>query len=163
MAVQLLREPANQSGANSTQVCLCEGIQILSAPVRVAVGVIESAGHVLVGTRPEGVPLAGMSEFPGGKCLPDETTRACVVRECREETGLLIVPRRHLITTNRDYKHGLFELDFWLCGLSPDLPDLAAATDSFHWIPFGSLDDLDFPAGNDAALKLLPGFQGSWL
>ena len=133
----------------------------MSGPVRVAIGVIESAGHVLVGTRPEGVPLAGMAEFPGGKCLSDETTRACVVRECREETGLLVIPRRHLITTTQDYKHGMIELDFWRCGLSPDLPDLAAATEPFRWVSFGSLNGLDFPAGNDAAIELLAGVRGS--
>lgn len=134
----------------------------MSAPVRVAIGVIESAGHVLVGTRPEGVPLAGMAEFPGGKCLYDETTRACVVRESREETGLLVVPRRHLVTTRQEYRHGLIQLDFWMCGLSPDLPDLAVAFVPFRWIPFAALHDVDFPSGNDAALRLLPGTRRAW-
>ncbi|MEO2031742.1 MAG: NUDIX domain-containing protein [Planctomycetaceae bacterium] len=133
----------------------------MSGPVRVAIGVIESAGHVLIGIRPEGVPLAGMAEFPGGKCVPDETTRACVVRECREETGLLVIPRSHLLTTTQKYKHGLIELDFWQCGLSPDLPDLASATNRFRWVPFSSLNGLDFPSGNDEVLKLLTGTEGS--
>ncbi len=124
-------------------------------------GVIESAGHILVGTRPEGVPLAGMAEFPGGKCESDETTRACVVRECREETGLLIVPRCHLVTTTQEYEHGRVELDFWQCGLSPDLPDLVAATEPFRWVPFSSLSGLDFPAGNDQALQLLADSRGA--
>jgi 8-oxo-dGTP pyrophosphatase MutT (NUDIX family) len=51
--------------------------------------VVESAGRILVGLRPAGVPLAGLSEFPGGKCEADETPRSCAVRECREETGLV--------------------------------------------------------------------------
>ena len=127
----------------------------MSAAVRVAIGVIESDGHVLVGIRPQGVPLAGMAEFPGGKCLSDETTRACIVRECREETGLIVVPRTHLITTTQQYDHGVIELSFWQCGLSPDLPDLATATNSFYWVPFASLDSLDFPSGNGEVLKLL--------
>ncbi|MCH2210220.1 MAG: NUDIX domain-containing protein [Fuerstiella sp.] len=134
---------------------------VLSDPVQVAVGVVESAGHVLIGTRPEGVPLGGMTELPGGKCLSDETTRTCVVRECREETGLLVVPRSHLITTTQEYKHGVIELDFWRCGLSPDLPDLAEATDPFHWVPFNSLCVTDFPSGNAEALKLLKNTWGS--
>lgn len=132
----------------------------MSGPVRVAIGVIESAGHVLVGRRPQGGPLAGMAEFPGGKCVPDETTRGCVVRECREETGLLVVPRSHLVTTTRQYQHGLIELDFWQCGLSPDLPDLTAATDPFQWVPFSALRGLDFPSGNAEVLKLLNSVRG---
>jgi len=127
----------------------------MAAPVRVAISVVECAGHVLVGTRPEGVPLAGMSEFPGGKCQFDETTRACAVRECREETGLIIVPRGHLVTTTHEYDHGTLELDFWRCSLSPDLPDLAAPTEPFRWIPFAQLASMDFPAGNTEALKQL--------
>ena len=133
----------------------------MTAAVRVAIGVIESDGHVLVGVRPPGVPLAGMAEFPGGKCLADETTRACIVRECREETGLMVVPRTHLVTSTQQYDHGVMELSFWQCGLSPDLPDLAAATNSFNWVPFASLDSLDFPSGNDEVLKLLVNFPGS--
>lgn len=133
----------------------------MSAAVRVAIGVIESDGHVLIGVRPPGASLAGMAEFPGGKCLADETTRACIVRECREETGLLVIPRTHLVTSMQQYDHGVIALSFWQCGLSPDLPDLAAATNSFYWVPFGSLDSLDFPSGNDEVLKLLVDFPES--
>ena len=119
----------------------------MSGPLRVAIAIVESAGHVLVGTR--------MAEFPGGKCLPDETPRACVVRECREETGLMIVPRSHLITTTQHYRHGQIELDFWKCGLSPDLPDLAPPAPPFFWVSWIDLKELDFPAGNQPALELL--------
>ncbi len=130
-------------------------VSSLPAPVRVAICVVESAGHVLVGLRKEGQPLAGLSEFPGGKCQTDETTRACAVRECREETGLIVVPRGHLVTTTQTYPHGTVELDFWRCSLSPDLPDLATPTEPFFWVPFAKLLGMDFPAGNEDALKLL--------
>ncbi len=70
----------------------------MSGPVRVAVAVVESDGHVLVGVRGNGQSLSGLNEFPGGKCLFDETTRAAAVRECREETGLTWQPR-HTPTT----------------------------------------------------------------
>lgn len=102
-----------------------------------------------------------MAEFPGGKCLPDETTRACVVRECREETGLLVVPRCHLVTTTQEYPHGLIELDFWQCGLSPDLPDMVSAMKPFQWVPFGALDGLDFPEGNKDVLRRLSELHGA--
>jgi len=102
-----------------------------------------------------------MAEFPGGKCLSDETTRACVVRECREETGLMIIPRSHLVTSTQQYDHGNIELSFWQCALSPDLPDLVDASNSFHWVPFASLNSLNFPSGNDEVLKLLVEMQGS--
>ena len=127
----------------------------MAASTRVAIAVVESSGHVLVGTRPEGVPLTGMSEFPGGKCRPDETARGCAVRECGEETGLLVVPRCHLVTTTANYAHGAVELSFWKCALSPDIPDLASPDSPFEWVALRDLSTRDFPSGNDPVLRLL--------
>ena len=127
----------------------------MSTVVRVAVAVVESAGKFLVGTRPEGKPLAGMAEFPGGKCDTDETPRSCVVRECREETGLLVMPREHLVTTTHEYEHGRIELHFWRCCLVPDQVDEAKPAGSFRWVSSAELQDLDFPEGNHEVLQIL--------
>ena len=116
---------------------------------------VESDRHVLVGVRADGVDLAGHHEFPGGKCESDETPRACVVRECREETGLVVVPREHLVTTTHEYEHARLEIHFWRCVLSPDLPDRAAARNGFQWVPLTDLNTLQFPAANEQVLKLL--------
>jgi len=122
---------------------------------RIAVAVVESDGHTLVGVRPDGGDLAGYHEFPGGKCESDETPRACAVRECREETGLVVVPREHLVTTTHDYEHARVEIHFWRCVLSPDLPDRAAARDGFQWVPLSELNSLKFPEANNEVLRLL--------
>lgn len=122
---------------------------------RIGIAVVESAGKVLVGTRRPGSSLAGLSEFPGGKCEHDETPRSCAVRECREETGLLIVPREHLATVQHSYQDGDVELHFWRCGLIPGLPDLAPATDPFKWVSFDQLHALTFPEANRVVIKRL--------
>jgi len=127
----------------------------LPIATKVAIAVVESAGNILVGIRPTGVPLAGMDEFPGGKCEGDETPRSCAVRECREETGLLVVPREHLITTTHEYDYGTLELHFWRCVLSPDLPDCAAAKKPFHWVNVATLSQFNFPAANQEVLGIL--------
>lgn len=127
------------------------------AAEKVAIAVVQSAGHVLVGTRQEGRPLAGMSEFPGGKCQPDETPRSCAVRECREETGLIVIPKEHLTTVTHEYSHGLVELHFWRCQLTPDLPDVATPSAPFQWVKLEALIDLDFPEANAEVLQMLTG------
>lgn len=127
----------------------------MTSPTRIGIAVVESAGLVLVGQRPEGVPLAGMSEFPGGKCESDETPRSCAVRECREETGLLVVPRQHLATVEHSYPHGDVELHFWRCVLSPGLPDHASPAAPFRWITYDELRQLDFPDANRSVLDIM--------
>lgn len=127
----------------------------MSSRTRIGIAVVESAGRILVGRRPPGKPLAGLSEFPGGKCEVDETPRSCAVRECREETGLLIVPRDHLATVEHSYSHGDVELHFWRCGLSPGLPDQATPAAPFQWVTFEELATLDFPEANKSVLEML--------
>lgn len=127
----------------------------MSSATRIGIAVVESAGQVLVGLRPEGVPLSGMAEFPGGKCEQDETPRSCAVRECREETGLLVVPREHLATVEYSYPHGDVELHFWRCVLSPGLPDHASPQAPFRWVSYDELQTLDFPKANQRVLKTM--------
>lgn len=127
----------------------------MTSPTRIGIAVVESAGRILVGRRPFGVPLAGLFEFPGGKCESSETPRSCAVRECREETGLMIVPREHLATVKHSYAHGDVELHFWKCGLSPGLPDHAAPSDPFRWVTYEELGILDFPPTNKPVLRQL--------
>ncbi len=53
-----------------------------------ACALIDPDGRVLLAQRPEGKPLAGLWEFPGGKCESGETPEACLIRELREELGI---------------------------------------------------------------------------
>jgi 8-oxo-dGTP diphosphatase len=55
-----------------------------------ACALIDADGRVLVARRPEGKPMAGLWEFPGGKLLPGETPEACLVRELAEELGVAV-------------------------------------------------------------------------
>lgn len=55
-----------------------------------AVALIDAAGRVLLARRPEGKPMAGLWEFPGGKLDPGETPEAAVVRELAEELNLAV-------------------------------------------------------------------------
>ena len=47
--------------------------------VRVGIAVVEHANQYLVGVRGPIGPLAGYDEFPGGKCIANETAAACAV------------------------------------------------------------------------------------
>ncbi|MBE9605571.1 GNAT family N-acetyltransferase [Acetobacteraceae bacterium H6797] len=53
-----------------------------------ACALIDSDGRVLFARRPEGKPLAGLWEFPGGKVDPGETPEQALIRELKEELGI---------------------------------------------------------------------------
>lgn len=54
----------------------------------VAVALIDVDGRVLLAQRPEGKPMAGLWEFPGGKLMDGETPEAALIRELKEELGI---------------------------------------------------------------------------
>lgn len=49
---------------------------------------VDVDGRVLLAKRPEGKPMAGLWEFPGGKLEPGETPEDCLIRELGEELGI---------------------------------------------------------------------------
>ena len=70
----------------------CSSLPIKPHLLVVAAAVLDGGGRVLVQRRPEGRPLAGLWEFPGGKVEPGETPEAALARELDEELGLAVVP-----------------------------------------------------------------------
>ena len=55
-----------------------------------AAALVDLDGRVLICQRPEGKPLAGLWEFPGGKVEAGETPEACLIRELEEELGIRV-------------------------------------------------------------------------
>ena len=53
-----------------------------------AVALVDADGRVLLAQRPEGKPLAGLWEFPGGKVEAGERPEATLIRELHEELGI---------------------------------------------------------------------------
>jgi 8-oxo-dGTP diphosphatase len=56
----------------------------------VACVLLDAEGRVLLARRPKGRSLAGLWEFPGGKIEAGEEPEDAVVRELREELGVVI-------------------------------------------------------------------------
>ena len=53
-----------------------------------ACALVDADGRVLIAQRPEGKPMAGLWEFPGGKVEEGESPEATLIRELREELGI---------------------------------------------------------------------------
>lgn len=125
-------------------------------PTPIGIAVVEHEGRYLVGIRGEGSVLAGLAEFPGGKCEAGESPAECAVRECLEETGLAVKAVERLHACEHEYDHGPVALEFWLCRLC----DAASADDvrsPFRWVPRRELGELRFPAANGVVVGMLVG------
>ncbi|HEX7375906.1 MAG TPA: (deoxy)nucleoside triphosphate pyrophosphohydrolase [Pirellulales bacterium] len=117
---------------------------------QIAVALVERDGCYLVGRRPEGLPLAGLWEFPGGKVKAAETPEEAAVRECQEEAEIAIRVRRLYDVVDYDYEHAALRLYFFACEVigpawEPKPP--------FQWLAAAELAGLKFPPANEAILR----------
>ena len=132
-------------------------------PTRIAVAVVEhkseSGSAFLVGLRPDGVPLAGYHEFPGGKVRAGETFESAVVRECLEETGLKIRIVGTYDAVEFDYQHDRVHLRFFRC--ITDGHERVEPVGSFRWIDRAELASCRFPEANAGLLKEILSADGA--
>ncbi len=55
-----------------------------------ACALIDTDGRVLIAQRPQGKPMAGLWEFPGGKVEAGERPDQSLIRELNEELGIAV-------------------------------------------------------------------------
>jgi 8-oxo-dGTP diphosphatase len=55
-----------------------------------ACALIDADGRVLIAQRPQGKTMAGLWEFPGGKVEAGERPEQSLIRELREELGIVV-------------------------------------------------------------------------
>ncbi len=55
-----------------------------------ACALVDADGRVLLAQRPEGKPMAGLWEFPGGKVEAGERPELSLIRELKEELGISV-------------------------------------------------------------------------
>lgn len=122
-------------------------------PLRIGIAVVFHREHYLIGLRPPGKPLAGYSEFPGGKCEGQEPSDVCAVRECHEETGLVVIADTLLLQHRFRYPHGELDLSFWECRVFDDTKPITS--DAFRWVSPTELFTLTFPEANAPLIELL--------
>ena len=121
--------------------------------VTVTAAVIERDGAFLVARRPEGVHLAGLWEFPGGKCDSGETLRECLAREIREELGCALSIGEEIYTTSHEYPERTVQLHFFDCRLHGE--PSANIGQELRWVPRAALASLPFPPADHQLIERL--------
>ncbi len=82
-----------------------------------ACALIDADGRILLTQRPEGKALAGLWEFPGGKMEPGERPEDTLIRELREELGIVVREPCLAPLTFASYAYEDFHLlmPLWIC------------------------------------------------
>jgi 8-oxo-dGTP diphosphatase len=119
----------------------------------VTAAVIERSGAFLVTRRPDGVHLAGLWEFPGGKCEPGESYPACLQREIREELHADARVLDEILTVTHEYPERVVELHFLRCELLEE--PRALLGQEMRWVARGGLSALEFPPADSELIAIL--------
>jgi 8-oxo-dGTP diphosphatase len=131
----------------------------MRAPIHVVAGVLrDDHGRVLVAQRPAGKHLAGLWEFPGGKCEPGEAPQAALRRELHEEIGVRAGAMQPLIAVTWAYPEKSILLDVYrVLDWAGDVHGREGQ--ALRWMDVDGLAEIDMPAADRpvvAALRLPP-------
>ena len=125
-----------------------------------ACALIDEDARVLLTRRPQGKPMAGLWEFPGGKVDPGETPEAALIRELREELGIIVQAKCLAPLTFASHAYDSFHLlmPLFICRRwEGDVEPLEGQ--EIAWVRSAKLHSYEMPA---ADIPLIPILQ-DWL
>ena len=122
-------------------------------PLVVVAAVIEEHDACLVTRRQDGVHLAGMWEFPGGKIDPSETHAAALQREIREELDTEVDVQELVFQVSHAYPDRVVSLYFYRCVLRGTPQPLLGQ--EMRWVARSELPSLAFPPADEELIRLL--------
>jgi mutator protein MutT len=124
----------------------------------VALALVHRGGMWLVARRKRTAHLGGLWEFPGGKCLPNETPAQAALRELFEECGVQASVERVAGTFNREYDDRVVRLTAVVCrwehGQAEPLGSAAC-----RWVSRGQLAQLEMPPVNADVIRAALGVE----
>src|SRR5471030_2763692 len=124
-------------------------------PIHVVAGVLRDPhGNVLLTQRPAGKHLAGMWEFPGGKCEPNEAPQDALRRELREELGIEAGTLERLIAVPWHYREKSIFLDVYRV-LDYAGQAHGRETQALRWVSMDEVTQVDMPAAARPVISAL--------
>ena len=119
----------------------------------VVAAVVEENDAFLVTRRLDGVHLAGMWEFPGGKLGPSESHADALRREMQEELDTDVDVGPLVFETTHAYPERTVSLYFYRCVLRGEPRPLLGQ--AMRWVRRSELSSLGFPPADEELIRML--------
>ena len=122
-----------------------------------ACALLDTDNRILLSQRPEGKPMAGLWEFPGGKVENGETPEETLIRELREELGIETEAPCLAPLTFASHAYDAFHLlmPLYVCRKYKGIP-VALEGQRLKWVRASALRDFPMPP---ADVPLIPVIQ----
>ncbi|QGY40958.1 NUDIX domain-containing protein [Pseudodesulfovibrio cashew] len=122
--------------------------------IHVVAGIIWQDGRYLAVERPEGFPMAGWWEFPGGKIELGESQEDALVRELREELDITATELSFWRELEHEYDRYFVRLYFFhVTGFDGELKCLE--NQRMEWVDPGEPPVLEFLPADVAVVEAL--------
>lgn len=147
-AGEVAGEPAGEAAAPALPILLVA-----------ACALVDAEGRVLIARRPEGKPLAGLWEFPGGKVHPGETPEGALIRELKEELDIDVAESCLAAFTFASHRYAGFHLlmPLYLCRRWQGTPR-ATEGQALAWVRPPRLGDYPMPPADRPLVAMLRDF-----
>ncbi len=122
--------------------------------VDVVAALIWQDNKFMICQRPENKTRPLMWEFVGGKVEPGETKEEALIRECREELGVIISVDSEFMQTEYEYPDMYVRLTVYNAKIVQGTPVLKEHSD-LKWIEISEADRFMFCAADMLVLKKL--------
>ena len=121
-----------------------------------ACALVDTDGRVLLAQRPAGKPMAGLWEFPGGKVETGERPEQTLIRELKEELGILINEACLAPLTFASHAYPDFHLlmPLYVCRRWEGTP-MALEGQQLAWVRVNRLRDYPMPPADEPLVSHL--------
>lgn len=127
-----------------------------------AVALIDADNRLLIAQRPQGKPLAGLWEFPGGKVETGERPEDTLIRELREELGIEVREPCLAPLTFASHSYDGFHLlmPLYACRRWEGFVE-AREGQALKWVRAGKLADYPMPPADEPLIPALVDLLGA--
>lgn len=131
----------------------------MSAFLHVVVGLVfNRQKQLLIAKRLDHVHQGGLWEFPGGKVEANESAFIALIREFKEEVGIVIKQADSFMEIHHQYPDKNVFLDVWISREFDGeiiAENLGAEGQEVKWIALTDLREYSFPAANQEIINKL--------